>query len=193
MQLYASTDVLIGEYRPHEPTHTETRLADESLSTSAKEITEDDEQKRGKENEKGDPQSWGKVRSQEECEVLRSVLVLPEDVGDDGPAGQSSPFCTSSRSRRVRSCLDASERLCFDSVDLYSVSSVGLPDSCRNLALTKLFVITTQQQQTKCLTLKGLVFVIVRIVQIDDVRTSIIAHAFRSRRREFSSRSSSYT
>jgi len=78
MQLYASTDVLIGEYRPHEPTHTETRLADESLSTSAKEITEVDEQERGKTGKKGDTHSWSEVRSQEECEGYERLPELHE-------------------------------------------------------------------------------------------------------------------
>ena len=43
-QLYASADVLIGEYGPHEPTHTENRLAGESLSTPARKIEDVDKQ-----------------------------------------------------------------------------------------------------------------------------------------------------
>ena len=136
-QLDASTDVLIGEYRPHEPTHTEIRLAGESLSTPAEETTEGDEQKRGKKSEKSDPQSWSEVRSQEECEGLRSVSLLLPDAGDRGRREQSTSSPRQDAPRLGASCGDissaVSERhlmcLCsgFCKVD---------PDSCHNLALT---------------------------------------------------------
>jgi len=86
-QLYASADVLIGEYGPHEPTHTENRLAGESLSTPARKVDEQEEQERG---EKDDVHSWSEVRSQEECEGVRSPTLLLGDVGglgDDGDLG----------------------------------------------------------------------------------------------------------
>jgi hypothetical protein len=106
-QLYASADVLIGEYGPHEPTHTENRLAGESLSTPAKEITEVDkqeEQKRGKTGEKDDVHSWSEVRSQEECEGTTSPWLL---------ARQSTSSCSRRREALGRPGQSTSSRRVF--------------------------------------------------------------------------------
>ena len=110
-QLYASADVLIGEYGPHEPTHTENRLAGESLSTPAKEIAEIEKQEEHERGKKGETHPCGEVRSQEECEEIRSHGLLAGPLlhaGDDGLAGQSSPsrrdcVCISRSSERSRS------------------------------------------------------------------------------------------
>ena len=146
-------DVLIGEYGPHEPTHTETRLADESLSTSATEITETgfagDRQKRGTEVKKSDQPSWSEARSQEECggccsrTVLRALL---GDAGDDdlGRAGQSSSSPHPLPAGPCSAGMFGSESH-FDPFDLASFSFVGAPYLCQNLAPTKLCAINNQQ------------------------------------------------
>jgi hypothetical protein len=85
-QLYASADVLIGEYGPHEPTHTENRLAGESLSTPARKIEDVDKQEEQERGRKVEMYPCGEVRSQEECEGIISSGLLAEDHGHAGLA-----------------------------------------------------------------------------------------------------------
>jgi hypothetical protein len=109
-QLYASADVLIGEYGPHEPTHTENRLAGESLSTPARKIEDVEKQEEQERGRKVEMNPCGEVRSQEECEGIISSGLLAEGYGPSGgygPAGQSSlrrPDCalTARSSERPR-------------------------------------------------------------------------------------------
>ena len=98
------------------------------------------------------------------CEGVRSPTVLlgdAEDPGDPGGAGRRGQSTSRHPALHVGACSaasrsDTSERQHFVSAELYSVSFVGLPDSCHNLALTSIFAIIINNNKLTCLTAKVL-------------------------------------